>query len=206
MKKTFKIILNTIYAVVVLYLSLFIIISLAMPGKTTKYLGFGWYKVASGSMEPMIMTEDVIVAYKVLNPYELKDGGLIYIKPILVKDYLRYSWAKEILSIEKNEINDIEIIQMSYLEFLIKKVFTMNKESEDKLRWLIKLCMDEDYVAFVDNKIYICEQDTTIKAIIRPKEFDDISKIIQSQNDPNYDDRYVSPEVKELMQDYYKTK
>ena len=42
-------------------------------------------------------------------PYELKDGGLIYIKPILVKDYLRYSWAKEILSIEKNEINDIEI-------------------------------------------------------------------------------------------------
>ena len=89
-------------------------------------------------------------------PYELKDGGLIYIKPILVKDYLRYSWAKEILSIEKNEINDIEIIQMSYLEFLIKKVFTMNKESEDKLRWLIKLCMDEDYVAFVDNKIYIC--------------------------------------------------
>ena len=139
-------------------------------------------------------------------PYELKNGGLIYIKPILVKDYLRYSWAKEILNIEKNEINDIEIIQMSYLEFLIKKVFTMNKELEDKLRWLIKLCMDEDYVAFVDNKIYICEQDTTIKAIIRPKEFDDISKIIQSQNDPNYDDRYVSPEVKELMQDYYKTK
>ena len=136
-------------------------------------------------------------------PYELKDGGLIYIKPILVKDYLRYSWAKEILSIEKNEINDIEIIQMSYLEFLIKKVFTMNKELEDKLRWLIKLCMDEDYVAFVDNKVYICEQDTTIKAIIRPKEFDDISKIIQSQNDPNYDDRYVSPEVKELMQDQY---
>ena len=41
-------------------------------------------------------------------PYELKDGGLIYIKPILVKDYSRYSWAKEILSIEKNEINDIE--------------------------------------------------------------------------------------------------
>jgi hypothetical protein len=73
---------------------------------------------------------------------------------------------------------------MSYLEFLIKKIFAMNKESEDKLRWLIKLCMDEDYVAFVDNKIYICEQDTTIKAIIRPKEFDDISKIIQSQNDP----------------------
>ena len=67
-------------------------------------------------------------------PYELKDGGLIYIKPILVKDYLRYSWAKEILSIEKNEINDIEIIQMSYLDFLIKKVFAMNKELEDKQR------------------------------------------------------------------------
>lgn len=139
-------------------------------------------------------------------PYELKKGGVLQIKPILVKDYLRYSWAKEILEISKNEINDIEIIQMSYLEFLIKKIFTVNKELEEKLRWIVKLCLNEDYVAFVDNKLIICEKDSTIKYIITPKEFDDISKIIQSQNDPNYDDRYVSPEVKELMQEYYKVK
>lgn len=139
-------------------------------------------------------------------PYELKNGGVIEIKPILVKDYMRYVWAKGILEISKNEINDIEVIQMSYLEFLIKKIFTMDKKLEDKLRWLIKLCLNEDYVAFVDNRLFVCEQDSTIKYIIMPKEFDDISKIIQAQNDPNYDDRYVSPEVKELMQEYYKAR
>ena len=139
-------------------------------------------------------------------PYELKKGGMIYIKPVLLKDYLRYNWAKEILTISKNEINDIEVIQMSYLEFLIKKIFVMDKDSEDKVRWIIKLCLNEDYVAIGDNCLIVCDKDGTIKYVISSKEFDDISKIIQAQNDPNYDDRYVSPEVKELMQDYYKTK
>ena len=139
-------------------------------------------------------------------PYELKKGGIINIKPVLLKDYLRYDWAKEILMISKNEINDIEVIQMSYLEFLIKKVFLMSKESEDKVRWIIKLCLDEDYVAIGDNCLIICQEDNTIKYVISSKEFDDIAKIIQAQNDPNYDDRYVSPEVKELMQEYYKAK
>ena len=139
-------------------------------------------------------------------PYKLKKGGTIYIKPILVKDYLTYSWSKEILNIPKNEINDVEIIQMSYLEFLIKKIFLMDNSVKDKLCWIIKLCLGEDYVAIGDNCLIICEQDSTIKYVINAKEFDDISKIIQAQNDPNYDDRYVSPEVKELMQEYYKAK
>ena len=139
-------------------------------------------------------------------PYELKKGGMIYIKPVLLEDYLRYNWAKEILTINKNEINDIEVIQMSYLEFLIKRIFSMDKSLEDKVRWIIKLCLDEDYVAIGDNCLIVCDKDGTIKYVISSKEFDDISKIIQAQNDPNYDDRYVSPEVKELMRDYYKVK
>lgn len=139
-------------------------------------------------------------------PYKLKKGGIIQIKPILVKDYMTYSWAKDILEIPKNEINDIKVIQMSYLEFLIKRLFVADNKLEDKLRWIIKLSLGEDYVAFVENKLIICDKDSTIKSIINSKEFDDISKIIQAQNDPNYDDRYISPEVKELMQEYYKVK
>ena len=139
-------------------------------------------------------------------PYKLKKGGTIYIKPILLKDYMRYNWAKDILKINKNEINDIEIIQMSYLEFLIKKIFDADKESKEKVGWLVKLCLDENYVAFLENCIIICNADNTIKYIINSKEFDDISKIIQAQNDPNYDDRYITPEVRELMQEYYQVK
>lgn len=142
-------------------------------------------------------------------PYRLSKGGTIYIKPILVKDYLIYEWAKTILTIQKNEINDIKVIQMSYLEFLIKRIFTSVPDEEDKIRWLLKLCLNEDYSIIGDNCIAVFEQkdeEFHAKYVINAKEFDDISKIIQAQNDPNYDDRYVSPEVKELMHDYYRVK
>jgi hypothetical protein len=139
-------------------------------------------------------------------PYELKKGGTIYIKPVLVKDYNIYMWAKEILLIDKNEISDIDIIQMSYLEFLIKNVLTISSEMVDKICWLIKLTLNEEHISIGNNCLIICEDDKTIKYIISSKEFNDISKIIQAQNDPNYDDRYVSPEVKELMAEYYKVK
>ena len=42
-------------------------------------------------------------------PYKLRKGENLSIKPILVKDFLRYDYAKEILLISKNEINDIKI-------------------------------------------------------------------------------------------------
>ena len=70
----------------------------------------------------------------------------------------------------------------------------------------MKLCFDEDYVAIGDNCLIICDEKYQVKFVISAREFDDISKIIQAQNDIDYDDRYVSPEVKELMRDYYKVK
>jgi hypothetical protein len=82
----------------------------------------------------------------------------------------------------------------------------MSEDMEVRLYWIIKLCLKEENILVRDKEIIICDDDKTVKYIISSKEFDDISKIIQAQNDPNYDDRYVSPEVKELMQDYYKTK
>ena len=43
-------------------------------------------------------------------PYKLRKGENLSIKPILVKDFLRYDYAKEILLISKNEINDIKMV------------------------------------------------------------------------------------------------
>ena len=45
-----------------------------------------------------------------------------------------------------------------------------------------------------------------VRAEAGPKEFDEISKIILNQNDAHYDGRYISPDVKELMNEYYKVK
>ena len=140
-------------------------------------------------------------------PYELKNGGILNIKPILVKDYPYFESAKQILLIPKNEINDIEIIKKSYLEFM----FDLLKTSDVYVEYFLticKLCFGYEKVACDEkNKksIYLCDENQIVKYIITHKEFDDIIKIILNQNDASYDNRYVSPDVRELMQTYYNT-
>ena len=148
-------------------------------------------------------------------PYNLKRGGKILIKPILVKDYNRYEYAKQILEIDKNSINDINVIKMSYLDFIMEHV-VKKYEGEDifnpiyQLYNLLFLCIDARNVSIdiSNNKhvILICDDDGNIEKIINHKEFDDIKEIILNQNDINYDGRYINPEVKELMVEYNKIK
>lgn len=146
-------------------------------------------------------------------PYDLKKGGKIFIKPVLLKDSELYDWAKQILEIDKNSTGNIEIIQSSYLKFLIDYYFIGVEGSENLLRNLIKLCLGFEYIAFAKDKgkpciaIYDgCEEGSTLTHIINQKEFDDIKTIILFQNNPSYDDRYVNPEVKEMLAEYYKVK
>ena len=52
----------------------------------------------------------------------------------------------------------------------------------------------------------MCDENEIVQYIITPKDFDEIAKIILNQNDSNYDNRYINPEVRELMESYYKVK
>lgn len=147
-------------------------------------------------------------------PYELKKGGFINIKPILVKDYPLYEICEGMLQINKNEVNDIEIIQMSYLEFLFKNILNTNEAYKQQFVTLINLCLGYSQISFEKDKgkisLVLYEKnangDFIVSKVISHKEFDDIKKIILYQNNPKYDDRYVNPEVKELMNQYYKSK
>ena len=143
-------------------------------------------------------------------PYKLRKGENLSIKPILVKDFLRYDYAKEILLISKNEINDIKIIQESYLDFLINDICKKDKDQLDLLYIILHLCLGLEYMSIgKDNGrtcIAVCDKDNKVKQIIYSKEFDDIKDIILHQNDINYDDRYVNPEVREVMEEYYRVK
>ncbi|MBO7713337.1 MAG: hypothetical protein J6S85_07175 [Methanobrevibacter sp.] len=142
-------------------------------------------------------------------PYEVKNGGILNIKPILVKDYPFYEITKGLLEINKNEINDIDIIKMSYLEFIFNLI-NIDVSYNNSLIEICRLSLGYDKIAIGlhNNKkcLLLCEEDGTVKYIITSKEFDDISKIILNQNDANYDNRYVNPEVKELMAEYYKVR
>lgn len=144
-------------------------------------------------------------------PFQLKNGGILNIKPILVKDYPYYEYALPILEIRKNESNDIEIIQMSYLDFLLKVLIKNDEESKNRLLTLCDLCFGYSQIGSgVDNKnkscLYLCNESGVIQKIISSKEFDDIIQIILNQNDSSYDNRYISPDVRELMNEYYKVK
>ena len=142
-------------------------------------------------------------------PYEIKNGGVLNIKPILVKDYPFYEISKGILEINKNEMNDINIIKMSYLEFIFNLI-SVDVKYNNALINLCRLCFGYDKIAIGTHNskrcLLFCDKNNTIKYIITAKEFDELAKIILNQNDANYDNRYVNPEVKELMAEYYKVR
>lgn len=143
-------------------------------------------------------------------PYKLKNSEeILNIKPILVKDYPYYEMAKIILEIDKNEINDIKIIKMSYLEFILNLIET-DQLYANCLVSLCNLCFGYEKVGVSTHKnkkvLCLCDEDEIVKYIITSKDFEEIAKIILNQNDANYDNRYINPEVKELMAEYYKVK
>lgn len=144
-------------------------------------------------------------------PYKLQKGEILNIKPILVKDYPYYEYASTILEIKKNETDNIEIIKMSYLDFLINVAIVNQEDNKNKLINLCNLCFGYNYISTGVDKnnktcLYLCNKNREVEKIISSKEFDDISKIILNQNNYSYDNRYIAPEVRELMAEYYKAK
>jgi len=141
--------------------------------------------------------------------YNLKCGKQILINPILVEDWGIFENCLDILRVEKNEINDISVIQMTYLEFLIKMM-----ESDDtvtsKLLYLFKYSLGVDKISIEnsngDKVIAILDDDNFIKAYITSKEFNDIKKIILYQNIYDYNDRYIDPELRRAISVYNRTK
>lgn len=146
-------------------------------------------------------------------PFEVAKGGKLLIYPIVVKDYQIYNICREIMEIRKNESNDIKIIQMSYLQFLHEKLFKENEAFKDKFLMFIELILHEKYINIeVENGRYflsILKDDIngyTYKYIISSKELEDIAKVSFFQNDINYDDIYYNPEIRQVMEDYYRLK
>ena len=114
-------------------------------------------------------------------PYKLTDKDILYIYPVSVKDSEVFSSSCDILQIDKNSLASVEIIQMSYLDFLLK-VLIPSDESKiwlDKLFNVMRLCLRWDnWTLNVDNnqKINLVNEDNGFK--IKAKQFDDIKRII----------------------------
>ena len=164
------------------------------------------------------------------NPVEYKG---LKIKPILAKDALRFLSAVSVLQIEKNKIPSVEIIQMSYLEFMINFMVAYNEYMLDFL-CLMNLIFDLEYdeqkriEGFKPNEILIEElpnkeviyrvngwnfelklchprgAEMILNGIkLNSREFDNLRRIILYQNLYEYDETPMSDDFKRVIEQYY---
>ena len=160
------------------------------------------------------------------------NGVLIY--PIKVRDYFDFIACIDILKIEKNKVPDIEIIQMSYLAFVLRLIvdediyrrhfvdicklcfhietgdeFTIDRFDHDQVLY----CKDGDVEIFYINgyNIKFIQQGTNVvfyinDTAINGSDFDKIIDVICYLNFPNYDNEEMSEDFKRVMEEYYTLK
>lgn len=132
-------------------------------------------------------------------PYEV-DGGVVLIYPIELMDSELFLASCDILVINKNVTPSVEIIQMSYLEFLVKEVLR-EEVNRAKLQILLKYCLhlEKPRVVIDGNKYLIADDEADV--LINSRQFEDIRRIIMYQNVLHYDDSYVDSDLKKAMEE-----
>ena len=142
-------------------------------------------------------------------PVPYKD---LLIYPVRIIDYLNFFISVNCLTFEKNKIPDVNIIKMSYLDFLF---YTFDKDENGKvylmmLLEIFKLCLNIDYkqIEYIkdeNNKLNLIfnlqYEEEYKKIIINKTDFDNIKNIILLQNIPDYNDTYIDPKVEAVLKE-----
>ena len=133
-------------------------------------------------------------------PYSLKCGKKIYISPVNIKNSNLFRFSTPVFMADKDSIPDPKIIQMSYLQFISDVLINNNDDFRILLGNLLVLCLNlksPNLLKDEMNRPYI--YDNNLKISITHKEFDDIKRIILHQNLLRFDDEYISPDIKAMM-------
>lgn len=132
------------------------------------------------------------------DPYDYK-GIKIY--PIKLRDFFTFSYGVDCLLIDKNSIPNVDIISMSYLDFLINTSSEENKNL-DKLAILLYLSLrinPEEVRIYKDEKnnhsLYIGEK------VVGSSDFDKIKNIILSQNLIEEPDYTIQKEIRDKIEE-----
>lgn len=131
--------------------------------------------------------------------YQLKDNTIIYIYPINVQDSEIFLSSMSVISIDKNASDSVDIIQMSYLDFIYKVLF-QDEMNVSRFVNILKYClhMNKPMIGYDEkNKLYLDDSELGVK--IEYKDFENIRRIILYQNIIRYDDEYINPEIKKMM-------
>ena len=133
-------------------------------------------------------------------PAEYKIGDkILHIYPISVKDSEVFLSSMSVISIDKNATDSVEVIQMSYLDFVYKVLF-QDVVNVSKFLNILKYCLhiNKPFVGYTEqNRPYLRDNETGLE--IKAKDFENIRRIILYQNLIHYDDEYINPEAKKAM-------
>ena len=132
--------------------------------------------------------------------YKLCNNQYIEIFPILLTDSEIFLSSIDLFMIDKNSLPDPSIIQMSYLQFIVEKMFTNNQTNVQKFVNLVILCLHLQFPEIIKderNKFKLVDKNGEI--IINHTDFENIRRIILYQNFQEYDDSYINPDLKKAM-------
>lgn len=119
--------------------------------------------------------------------------------PISLEDSEDFLEASKVISIDKNSLPSVDIIQMSYLKFICA-VLVRERKNIDNFATILKLSLhmyDPKIGIDVNNKYVIFDEEADIS--ITEKEFEDIRRLILYQNILSFDDSYIDPDLKKAI-------
>ena len=129
------------------------------------------------------------------------DNYTIQIFPINVKYSEIFLSSVGLLSIDKNSLPSVEIIQMSYLQFIIDVLLhNSNGDTMQQFINLLSLSLHMKDPRIIRNNFgspILIEGDDEYR--INGQQFEDIRRIILYQNLIHFDDSYINPELKQSI-------
>lgn len=141
--------------------------------------------------------------------YGVQNNATVTISPIPITKSEQFLSSVDVIRYDKNSSSSVEIIQMSYLDFLLRVL--LRGEDADKynikLSIILQYCLGiKDWYLTIgeNNKAVLIDKETGIT--ITHKQFEDIRRIILYQNILHYNDEYVDPELKKAMDDVDRVK
>lgn len=165
-------------------------------------------------------------------PYTLNNDGQkteIKIYPVRMNEWVDFVDYCGVLNIDKNSIPSPDIISMSYLKYMLEIQYKFDRMVEGqnytygdlqrgRFQKVMIMCLKEYYVDIredkVTGKIFVVigdedEEDDKkfiMKAKMTNKEFLEVVDIIFYQNFVNYSNEKMSPDIKELYDEYIRLK
>lgn len=132
----------------------------------------------------------------------------LYLHPIKIKDVEEFYWSVECLLYPKSSSKNLKVLRMTYLDFLINLMLGENldfnigittEELKMKFGLLLNLVFKTSNIEYRENELGIFELifDNDIK--INGQEFEEIKKIIGSQNGVDTEDKFMNDQVRKKM-------